>query len=165
MPWPIQRVPQGLGTLLSTFGGQTPQVLADELRCSLEMLQFYGLTQLQTQFTNNAATAEGAAITIVLSTSAWCVLYGLHGTVAKTATMTAARSTVAVNRNTQFGSLCFHAEHGPFGATETGNASVGGRLPYPLLCPPGSSVEHRLNILGTDANANISLFAEFGILG
>lgn len=164
MPFGIQRVPRGLGDLLNIFGGATPPELEDRIRGSLDLLQMYGSTQLQSGLGNNAALAEAGQVTIVMSTTRWTVLFGAHATVIKTATMTALRASVIVNRGTQFSPLLFSEALGPFGATETGNTSFGGRLPYPLLCPPNSAVACLLDVLGTDATANVSVFAEFGTL-
>lgn len=165
MPFRIQRVPRGLSDLLSIFGGQSPTELEDRSRLTLESLQFYGTTQLQTAATTNAATAENTSVTVILSATRWTVLFAAHGTVVKTATMTALRADVTLNRGTNFSPLLFSEELGPFGATETGNASFGGWLPYPLVCPPGTQVLCTPRVLGTDATANVSVFAEYGTLG
>lgn len=164
MPFGIQRVPRGLADLLNIFGGATPRELEDRIRGSLDMLQMYGTTQLQSAAATNAAAAENAAVAVILSSTRWTVLFAAHGTVVKTATVTALRADVTLNRGTQFSPLLFADELGPFGATETGNASFGGMLPYPLLCPPGSLVQCTARIIGTDATANVSVFAEFGTL-
>lgn len=161
----IQRVPRGLGEVLSTFGGVTPQSIEDAVRGVLELLQFYGLTQLQSAFATNAAAAEGTAVTVTPSASAWTILFGVTGVIGKTATMTALRGELSMNRRTQFGSFLFSDELGPFGATETGNATFGWRAPYPLLLPPGSTISCTPTIIGTDATAVVSVFAEFGTLG
>lgn len=163
MPFKVQRVPRGLSELLNLFGGETPRDLATEIHGSLETLQFYGTTQLQSGFTSGVVV-EGGSSGISLG-NAWTVLFGVTGTIAKTATMTALRASLVLNRRTQFDSLLFTEALGPFGATETGNANFGGRLPYPLICPPGTAVACRLDILGTDANATVSVFAEYGLLG
>jgi len=165
VPETVQRVPRGLGEVLSTFGGVTPHTIEDAIRGALDLLQFYGLTQLQTGFANNAAAAEGTAVSLVLSANAWTILFGVTGNITKTGTVTALRGNVTMNRRTQFDALLFSEELGPFGATETGNAAWGGRLPYPLLMPPGSFVSATPAIIGTDANVNVSVFAEFGTLG
>jgi hypothetical protein len=165
MAFRIQRVPRGLNDLLSSFGGATPTELEDRVRGSLELLQLYGTTQLQAASANAPAAAEGASIALTLS-NRWTVLFNAQGQVLKTATMTALRIAVSLNRNVQGGSaLLFSDEGGPFGATESGFVRIGGQLPYPLLCPPGTALQTTLDILGTDASANISVVAEFGVLG
>ena len=161
----IQRVPRGLNELLSIVGGQTPAELEQRTRLTLEAIQFYGTQQLQSGFANGAALAEGTAITLTLHPTAWTVLFGVTGAIVKTATMTALRGAIGLTRRTQFGITLFAEELGPFGATESGTCSYGGFLPYPLLCPPGTTVDARANVIGTDATANVSVFAEFGVLG
>lgn len=162
----IQRVPRGINELLSILGGESPTELEQKARLTLESLQFYGTTQLQFGFANNAALAEGGlGVQLTLHPTLWTVLFGAHGTFVKTATATALRGAVTLTRRTQAPICLFTEELGPFGATETGSALVGGILPYPLLCPPGTIVAGLLSILGTDATANVSISAEFGVLG
>lgn len=165
MPFRIQRVPRGLSDLLSIFGGQTPTELEDRARLTLESLQLYGTTQLQSIFGNAAAAAEGNLISLPLSADRWTVLFSVWGAIQKTATMTALRGSVVLNRRTTYSPLAFTSDLGPFGATETGTVNFGGFLPYPLLCPPGSFVGAVANVIGTDATANVSVFAEYGTLG
>lgn len=165
MPLPIQRVPHGLGEILSIFGGQTPQTLSDQVSGVLELVQYYGLQQNRVAFTNNAALAEGGNVDLTLSTTAWTVLFAAEGTAIKTATMTALRLAVKIQRNATSDISLFNEELGPFGATETGACRVGGYLAYPLLCPPNTLVRCQPSIIGTDATANCTISAEFGTLG
>lgn len=164
MPEKIQRVPLGLQNLLNLNSGFSPGNLADALQLVLEALQFYGLNQRQVGTVQNAVAAEGTAVTVPLPTTSWSVLFACHGVIVKTATVTALRGEIFYNRG---GLAVLHeaAELGPFGATETGSCSFGGLLPYPLLMPPGSSVTTIPRIIGTDANANVTCNAEFGVLG
>ena len=165
MTFKIQRVPLGLQNLLSTSGGETPRDLAKEIVGSIETLQLYGLSQLQTGIGTNAALAEGASVQVVLHASLWTVCYALQGSIVKTGTMTALRASLSLNRRLATSPNVFAEELGPFGATETGGASFGGYLPYPIICPPGSFAQLFIGILGTDANCNASVLAEFGVLG
>lgn len=164
MPFTIQRVPNGLANVLNLAGGETPRELEDRVRPSLDLLQFYGLTQLQSAFQTTVGVVEGAGITQVLHPSAWTVLYQVAAEVLKTATATALAIQCGYNRRTTFNTVTAKGALGPFGATETGIVGVGGMLPYPLLCPPGSTVFMNLLILGTDASATCSVTAEFGVL-
>jgi hypothetical protein len=155
MPFKIQRVPRGLGQLLNLFGG------------TIDLLQFYGQTQLSYGQANNAALAEGGAIALNLAApNTVCVLFNVWCAIVKTATMTALAASVELNRGAGAAASIF-AENdlGPFGATATGLVIVGGMLPYPVLCSQTAAVNARLNILGTDANANVTIYAEYGILG
>lgn len=165
MPFRIQRTPRGLNELLSIFGGGTPTELEDRVRGTIELLDFYGLSQLQTTIGNNAAAAEGAGTSPALPAKNWFILFGASANVTKTATMTACRADIALNRGTDQGLLLFTSgDLGPFGATETGLCSFGGRLDRPVLCPPGSIMPCLMRIIGTDATAAISAFAEFAII-
>lgn len=161
----IQRVPRGLNELLTISGGATPRLLEEHVRSTLDLLQFYGMQQLQTSLGSNAAAAEGAGAGAVLPGNVWFVLYAMTGRVVKTATMTALRLSLNLNRNTQQSLVLMSEQFAPFGATETGTATMGVRLPYPLLCPPGTTGSCLVDILGTDANCNLTCIAEFGVLG
>ena len=164
MPEKIQRLPSGLIELLSISGGQTPRELEDRIGGVLELLQFYGLTQRQT-LSLTAAANEGVLNTITPAPTSWAVLFAAHANFTKTATLTALRGEVYLNRTAGANVLLFSSELGPFGATETGTAAIGGYLHYPLLLPPGSTVSSMAPVIGTDANNNQSVTAEFGILG
>jgi hypothetical protein len=163
----IQRVPRGLGDLLSVFGGQTPQALADEVRGIVELLQFYGLSQRRVVSAQNAAAAENGGA--VLTFPRWSMLFSYSGTMVKTATMTAARIGILLNRGGNTSSseatLIDSQELGPFGATETGAAACAALCPYPLICPPGTTLTALAQIIGTDATANVIASAEIGELG
>lgn len=163
----IQRLPRGLNDLLSIFGGQTPQNLEETVRGSLELLQFYGLQQRQLLALNNAALAEGGNVQV--TAAQWFVLFGATVTVVKTATATALRGAIFVNRS---GSGAANSnlpvsaqEGGPFGATETGAVHMPWQPSFPWLCPPGTTIQGFLAILGTDATANVTIQAEVGVLG
>ena len=161
----IQRVPRGLLNVIGNFGGKTPPVLAAEVHGQLELLQMFGLHQLQSLAASNAAAAEGVGVVVTPSARDWTILFAASGTVVKTATMTALRVLCSVNRTGGAAVVIREEEGGPFGATETGNVTVGGLLPYPLLLPPGSTVQASAPIIGTDATAFVIVTAEFGLLG
>ena len=163
MPEKIQRVPRGLNDLLALSGGQTPQLLADEVRPTLDLLQLYGLTQAQTLIATNAAAAEGATVGILLSATQWTVLFAICATVAKTATMTALEIGATLQRQGVQIPIVSRAG-GPFGATETGAVHAPFFLPYPTLCPPGTVVGAVATIIGTDATASVTVRAEVGFL-
>jgi hypothetical protein len=166
VPFKIQRVPTGLLELLSISGGGTPIDLEERVRGGLDFLQLYGASQLQSGFANNAALAEGGnGVVLTLNATRWTVLFAAGAAVQKTATATALRASINLNRRTQFGTVIASEELGPFGATETGTCTFGALLPYPLVCPPGTTIAVILNVLGTDATANVSAFAEFGVIG
>lgn len=160
----IQRVPRGLNELLSIAGGQTPTHLHDNVQASIELLQFYAMQQLQTSFTNNPALAEGSSVAVI-TPNAWCLLFGAAFTITKTATATALRATISLQRTTGVQTPLVSQDLGPFGATETGACNLCFWAPYPILLPPLSQIVGVLNILGTDANAATTIRAEFGVIG
>lgn len=162
----IQRVARGLLELLSIQDGRAPSQFSETVVGQLDLLQFYGLQQRQIAFNNNAAAAEG--VTVGIGPGApldrWCILYALSGSFGKTATQTALRGTLFINR----GGLSIAVasqELGPFGATETGTVSVAFVPPYPWLLPPGSQLLASAQVIGTDATASVGIQAELGILG
>jgi len=165
MPLSIQRVPKGLSDLLSVFGGQTPRQLSEQISGVLELVQFYGLQQRQVATATNAALAEGALVAITVPT--WTVLFGAEVIISKTATMTALRGAVVLQRGgSGSGTITLAAQElGPFGATETGFVSVPAWLPYPLILPPQARILGQPQIIGTDANAVVTISAEIGTLG
>lgn len=163
----IQRVPPGLLNVIGNFGGQTPPRLAQEVIGALELLQYYGLQQRQVLSAANAAIAEGANLTLQLPNT-WCVMYAVAFNAIKTATMTALRVSVLMNRGGIAGvaqQSILSEELGPFGATETGAATSALVLPYPMLFPPSSQLIGVCQIIGTDATANVNMSCEVGSLG
>jgi len=164
VPLPIQRSPRGLNTLLSLFGGQTPQMLADQVSASLEMLQFYGLTQLQTRSASNAALAQGGTLTITVPDAETWVLFNAAGLIARTATQTALAASVQIGP-TGGAVAVARNEATNFGATVLGSWRVPFVAPYPRVLLPGHAVSLALDTLGTDANANVLLSVAVGVLG
>lgn len=167
MAFKIQRVPRSLNDILSSFGGQTPTELEERLRATIDLLQMYGLTQEQVAAANNPAEVENGTVGVVLSARNWTVLFDCGVTFIKTATVTALRGSVGVRLNGDVNQEYALASEalGPFGATETGAATIVATLPYPRLLPPGSLVIGRPQIIGTDATVNITVGAHFGVLG
>src|SRR5437868_7486753 len=98
MPDRIQRVPNGLLNLLSLQGGRTPELVADQVVGELELLQFYGLTQLTTQ-SSSANPAEGTSVALTLSSTAWTILFGASAEFTATGTLTALAGEVRLTRS------------------------------------------------------------------
>lgn len=167
MPQKIQRNARGLEALLSLQGSQLPIELEDRIRGTVELTQFYGSMQRRVFSANNAALAEGSAVAVTPSIANWIVLFAIGVTVIKTATVTALRASaeIAINNDSNQVIGLVSDELGPFGATETGAASATLVLPYPMILPPNTALQGRPNIIGTDANANVSVFGLVGILG
>lgn len=164
MPFPIQRVPRGLNTLLSTFGGLTPRDLADQVAGTLDLLQLYGLTQWQ----NRSANAPGLVVFSVLSITVpanetW-VLFNAAVLVQKTATMTALAGGLFLGPDAgSLSAVAWQMPTGIFGAA--GAIRIPYVAPYPRVLPGGSVIAAQLDQLGTDANANVLLTASVGVLG
>jgi len=159
---PTQRYPRGLLELFGLKGVSPPAVLADFYQGTLDVMQLLGNTQRQTRTdAANAAAAEGASIGYTVPASEYWVLFSAAYLVVKTATMTALRMSIAINPG---GTTFFSNSEGPFGATETGTISNGIFLPYPKLLFPGDQIRVTLEILGTDATANIGATVGIGVL-
>lgn len=165
MPQLIQRVPAGLLNLLNANGQDNPRELAPAVTGVLDLTQMYGLSQRQVQVANAPAITEGNVLAIALPNS-WCVLYGAEVQCAKTATMTALFLSISLQRQNTGASMTVAADaFDPFGATETGTVRLPFWAPYPILMPPNSNVLCRPDIIGTDANVNLTLTVEIGVLG
>lgn len=165
MPFLIQRVPRALLNLLSLQGGTTPAELEDRARATIDLLQCYGMTQLQLRQNANAALAEGGTVSVSVPEGETWVLFSAALLIQKTATMTALRASIQIGINFADRSAVACEELGPFGATETGSARMAVNMPYPRILPSGFAVVGSLDILGTDATANCLLTAQVGVLG
>lgn len=171
-PQDIQRFPQGLLNVLNMqAGGETPRVLSETVVGTMELLQFYGLTQRQVLTRGAAAQVVGtpmllSAGTFPLPVSSWCVLFAATASIVNAAAMTAAELSIQVRRGgSGFVSLTFER----YTAADVGFASGSNGLAfethYPLLLPPGSDVGALLTNLQGVANATLSLTVEVGVLG
>lgn len=169
MPGLIQRVPPGLANVLGVYGAEQPNRLLDEVRATMDLLQFYALNQRQYRSSTDAAMAEGGSVGLTLSpaqSNQWALLIGLDFGVLKTATMTALSTSLLMGRPGTATLITVAAnEFQRFGATETGYARVVYRPDTPVICPPGSTIFGAIDILGTDATCNGTITAEWGLLG
>lgn len=163
----IQRFPAGLLNLLNmAASGRTPSHIDDTIFGTIDLLQFYGQTQVQTAQTNNAAVAEGVSVSVIPSATSWTLLFAAQVMIVKTATMTALRGSVSYQRsNVNLLQRLIEDQLGPFGATETGTCSLGWVAPYPFLLPPGSIITGSAPVIGTDATCDLTVRCEFGLLG
>jgi len=165
---PIQTYPRGFLELLMVKGVSAPANLNETVSGTLDMLQFYGLSQLQYRTASNAALAEGGNVTIDTPANEWWVCYGANIIVVKTATMTALRVSIGLGYSVGAGSVFsgVHSEAlGPFGATETGTiTSAWDPNGGPRILPPGTQIRGSLQILGTDATANMGIVATVGVI-
>lgn len=164
MPFKISRVPRGLTEVLSAYGGVTPGELEDRARGVIDLLQFYGLSQVQRLQDVNPTMAEGGNFSKIVPANQYWVVYQMGIAFAKTATMTAFSFSIGLGPNGSSVSVMSRSFE-PYGATENGTVSWGEMLPYPRLLLPGWAIDYRLDILGTDATANVSMASLVGILG
>lgn len=165
MPQLIQRVPLGLGNALNTFGGLHPTTVADHVQSTLDLLQFYGLNQLQVKFANNAAIAPATPFDLDLTPSdRWGVLFGLSCDLTMTATITKVQSLVGYIRGANaslIGQRFYESvSHGLNQLHANYWQPPGGAL----VIPPGSKLR-ALFYFATDATANVGVSAEVGIFG
>lgn len=169
MPFRIQRFPQGLGQLLSIFGGQTPTELEDRTRAVLDTLQMYGLQQRIIVSGTDAAAVEGGTTGIGPPDNAflnrWAVLFAASANIVKTGTVTDIRLSIVVARGGGTPITYASSDMGPYGATVAGNAALPFVAPYPMILTPPWSVGAFLGSLGTDATASVTMRAEVGVLG
>lgn len=170
----VQRVPLGLLDLLSLKDvGKLPRELSGVVQPSLDLLQFYGLTQIRHFSANDAALAEGGTVTCIPGAAGgpddprgkWALLFAACGIFIKTATATALRGSIVISRLNVNTIPVASLELGPFGATETGACDVPFVPPYPLILAPPWDVRAALKILGTDATANVTATAQIGVFG
>jgi hypothetical protein len=165
MPTKIQRVPRGVLELLSAQSGQTPTELADQVRGSLEMLQYYGLQQLQTVRFANAVATLNQTVPVTPSDRFWTVVFQASCRIVKTATQTALVGSVACQR--QLGldiSNMISGEMPPYGAGAVGVDVLSYVPPYPMICPPGAIWIAR-TLVCDDATADVQIHVEYGLLG
>lgn len=165
MPFPIQRVPQGLGQLLSSFGGQTPQALADQIFGVVELLQFYGLQQRVT-LTNSAAgvasSTTTAQATVTPSATQWSVLFSIHTTVLVLAGTTEVGFGCTITRPSGSVIVLECKDIVPV---------VGSRLcvtfaaRFPIMLPPGSQVGVLLYSTLGSATQDVAVTCDVGLLG
>ena len=166
MPFTIQRNPKSLGSLLSTFGGETPRVMADQVYAGVDLLQFYG-GQRQLAQINNGTLAQGQSLpagSSIMPPNVPFVLYGASLSITRTATMTNLGLSIWIGIGNT-GYAVASAEFQRFGATALGVAKLSWYAPYPIVLPAGTSVFSTLDMLGTDATANAGFSVDHCPLG
>lgn len=164
MPFRIQRVPRGLGNVLSIFGGETPQLLAEEVHGSLDLMQAYGLSQRQVfTFTAAAQTTGGQAIGTP-SVDRWCILHAAFATVDANVGLTALAASIGIIRGTAGPSILVAYEQMNPVIAQNFSWRLCWQPSYCWLLPPGSQIFVLLNVLTGIANTAISVTAEVGIL-
>jgi hypothetical protein len=137
----IQRVPRGLNELLSLVGGKTPTELEERVRPTLELLQFYGLTQRRLVASTNAALGSGTTMSVTLPGASWNVLFAASFAANGVAAFTSLALQLRVNGL----KVGFLNVANPAVAFENSISFV---PPYPMLLEPGSSVEGFIQTAG-----------------
>lgn len=168
MPEKIQRVPRGLNNLLTISGGQTPQLISDQITGTLDLLQFYGLTQVQRRQAVDAAWVEGTLMTITVPATEYWIWYTAELSMAKSATVTTMEASLAYGpAGQQVTVQHFSRAPGTTAAAgvDTGTLVFGFQSNYPVVLLPTWTITARLDILGADANVGAALSALVGVLG
>lgn len=156
----IQRLPRGLANVIGSYGGLLPKVFEDSVHGSLEMLQFFGLQQLQNQFVQNAAVASGADVSLTVPANQYWLLYHCFSRLVEQAAMTFADQMIFMDPGTSVVASIF------------GNPGfTAGRIdrlpfvpPYPMLLLPGNRIGTACTFAGV-ATADLSFSAVVGVLG
>jgi hypothetical protein len=130
MPDRIQRVPRGLNELLTLSGGKTPIELEERVQASLDLLQFYGLTQRRVVTAVNAAIGSAVSLPVALPGS-WNLLYIASMTCVGNAAMTSLVIHVTLN------GIKIASFEPPYLTAALGH-SANFVAPYPLLLEPGA---------------------------
>lgn len=160
---PVQRYPVGLTALLDFKGLSPPSQFSELVHGSLDLMQFYGQTQLQRRIANNPALAQGGAVTITVPGSEAWVLFSIQGAVTTTAPMTAVRVGLTLGQPTLQATFASSpANH--FTPGVAANQGFAFLMPYPRLILPGSELGVTLEVLVGAANANVSLILQVGVL-
>lgn len=165
MPFKIQRIPRGLLEFLSINGPANPAELEDRVRATLDLTQFYGLTQRQQFVATNAAVAIGANLSMTLPVDKWCVLFAASISVSTTATLTQVGIGIALTRGPAAAQqpVSYGFQVVPASA---GRATLNCFVPsYPLLLPPGSLVSGVVYLLLGDATCAAQAQCDVGVLG
>lgn len=161
---PVQRYPIGLTELLGFKGLSPPSMFSELVHGSIDLLQFYGQTQLQRRLVNNAALAQGGTLTLAVpSTENW-VLFGVAAVAVITAPVTA--FGVSLARGLPGNSVPFANAITPSGfiPAVASTQQWGWTAPTPQLLLPTTEILLRLDTLIGVANANVTLSAAFGVL-
>lgn len=164
MPLKIQRVPRGLGEMLSTFGGQTPAELEDRARGVVDLTQFYGMMQRSVQTSGFvAAAASLTTMQAFIAVNSWALLFAASAAISPVnAGTTQLGYGIAIQRPGGPAQLIQSQNSVPVVGSNVAESMI---LPYPLLLPPGSAVGVLLfSTLGVGTQTG-GITADLGILG
>jgi hypothetical protein len=164
-PWSIQRVAQGLLTVLNIRGGRTPDELEGKVRGILNLLQFYGLQQQQVLTAGSAAVAASANVpqaTITLAN--WAMLYCAQAAELPQAGRTQSGLGVSIARPGQRACIYAPINLAPYAAGTITILSTAFHPSEPMILPPGTVIGV-LGFSGPGGNGIYSITADLGNLG
>lgn len=166
MPFKIQRVPRGLGNMLSSFGGLTPAELEDRIRGTVDLTQFYGNQQRQVLSAANAGFAASLTVpaaAVTPSASSWSILFAAMGTITPVA---AATTHVGFGIGlVRPGADTIMLEARDLVPVVASNLVLSFLASYPFLIPPGASVGLMLYSTLGSATQTGGITVDFGVLG
>jgi len=166
----VQRFPRGLLEVLGAkSGGVVPSTLAQQIVCGVDVLQLYALSQERYIAAENAVAAEGDGVTFTVPDTEFWILHDLSLHWVKTATATYMQGSLWQRKGTigPFVGLASGptAVSYPFGSTPAATSLVAHFNPTtPRILTPGTVLYGTVDILGTDATADIKLRARVGVL-
>lgn len=160
---PVQRYPIGLTTLLDFKGLSPPSQFSELVHGSVDLMQFYGQTQLQRRIANNAALAQGGSVTMTVPNSEAWVLFSMQGAVTTAVAMTAVRVGLTLGQPALQATFA-SSPNGHFTPAVVANQGFAVLMPYPRLLLPGTELGVALEVLVGVANANVSLIVQVGVL-
>jgi len=166
VPFQIQRLPRGLGDMLSSFGGVTPAELEDRIRGVVDLVQFYGNQQRVALSAANAGFGTSltvAAAAVTPSARSWSILFAAMGTITP---VNAGTTHIGIGiglLRPGFDTIMLEARD--LVPVVGSNLVVAYSSPFPLLLPPGSSVGLMLySTLGAGTQTG-GITVDFGVLG
>jgi len=161
----VQRAPLSILSLLGMKGiDLLPDGFSKIVVPTLDVLQAFGATSIQTGGAVNAASTITVGATFVPSATDWVLLFAATGTVNLTATMTSGWGFLGVRRNVTGATMPIATGEISQTSAVAGTQTIGGFLPYPLLCPPRTIVSFTTTAIGTDPTTSIVLQCEYGLL-
>jgi len=156
---PIQRYPRGLTDLLSIKGISAPSNLGDSIIPTLNVMQFYGLSQQQSQFAQNAVIPTDTNLNVTVPPNQYWLLFRVFARVVEQAAMTYLDLALTLDPNQQ--TVKYEAFNAPMIATRVRRAVF---IPAePILMLPGQRIGVSSFFAGV-ATADLSLNAVVGVL-
>jgi hypothetical protein len=166
MPEKIQRVPGGLLNVLSISGGRTPQELEDRVTASLELMQLYGLSQLQLPLTVDGALASAGTVDIIVPATQWWVFFQANVSVTEQAALTSLQLQLVLFFAQQSNQIIgWNEKRGAAGTFVAGDEFIVHHVsPYPRVLPPLTRIRARPRFAGV-ATVACGVTATVGVLG